>query len=37
MYRPCDIDLWHMEVIFWWIDNDPISVLYAFQTDISTK
>ena len=22
---------------FWWIDNDPISVLYAFQIDISTN
>ena len=38
MYRPCDLDLWHMEVnCFVWIDNDPISVLYQIQTDISTN
>ena len=23
-------------IFFWWIDNDPISVLYEFQIDIST-
>ena len=35
---PCDLDLWHMEVnFFWWIDNDPISVLYEFQTEFSTN
>ena len=28
-------DLW--KSIFQWIDNDPISVLYEFQIDISTN
>ena len=38
MYRPCDLDLWPMKVnVFQWIDNDPISVLYEFQIDISTN
>ena len=38
MYRPCDIDLWPMkDNFFQWIDSDPISVLYAFQIDISTN
>ena len=38
MYRPCDLDLWPMEVNFFqWIDNDPISVLYEFQIDIFTN
>ena len=49
MYRPCDLDLWPMKVIpvtltfdlwkslFQWIDNNPISVLYAFQIYISTN
>ena len=30
------VDLWK-SIIFQWIDNDPISVLYDFQIDISTK
>ena len=33
MYRPCNLDL----SFFRWIDNDPISVLYEFQIDISTN
>ena len=34
--RLCDLDLWPMKVkFFWWIDYDPISVLYEFQIDIS--
>ena len=39
MYRPCDLDLWPIKVNFFfrWIDNDPISVLYEFQIDISTN
>ena len=38
MYRSCDLDLWPMKVnVFQWIDNDPISVLYEFQIDISTN
>ena len=40
MYHPCDLDLWPIKVIylfFRWIYNDPISVLYAFQIDISTN
>ena len=39
MYRPCDLDLWHMKVNFFFqrIDNDPMSVLYEFQIDISTN
>ena len=38
MYRPCDLDLWHMKVnYFVWIDYKPISVLYKFQSDISTN
>ena len=38
MYRPCDIDLWPMkEFFFQWIDNDPISVLYEFQINISAN
>ena len=38
MYRPCDIDLWHMkDNFFQWIDSDPISVLSEFQIDISTN
>ena len=38
MYRPCDIDLWHMkDNFFQWIDSDPISVLYEFQIDIYTN
>ena len=38
MYRPCDLDPWIMKVNFvQWIDNDPISVLYEFQIDISTN
>ena len=37
MYRPCDLDLWHMKVNFClWIENDPVSVLYD-QIDISTN
>ena len=35
MYHPCDLDIWPIKVI--WIDNDPISVLYEFQIDISTN
>ena len=38
MYRPCDLDLWPINVNFvQWIDNDPISVLYEFQINISTN
>ena len=38
MYRPCDLDLWPIKVNFFrWIDNDPISVLYSFQIEISTN
>ena len=38
MYRPCDLDLWPMKVkLCWWIDYNPISVLYEFQIDISTN
>ena len=38
MSRPCDLDIWPMKVnVFQWIDNDPISVLYEFQIDISTN
>ena len=38
MYRPCDLDLWPINVNFiQWIDNDPISVLYEFQIDIYTN
>ena len=38
MHRPCDLDLWPMKIFFFqWIDNDPISVLYEFQIDISTN
>ena len=37
MYRPCDLDLWPMKFFVQWIDNDPISVLYEFQIDISTN
>ena len=34
----CDLDLWPIKVNFFrWIDNDPISVLYEFQIDISTN
>ena len=33
---PCDLDLWK-SMLFQWIDNDPVSVLYAFQIDISTN
>ena len=29
-------DLWK-SIFFQWIDNDPISVLYEFQIDISTN
>ena len=29
-------DLWK-SMFFQWIDNDPISVLYEFQIDISTN
>ena len=37
MFRPCDIYLWSIKVNFFqWIYNDPISVLYEFQIDIST-
>ena len=37
-YRPCDLNLWPMKVnVFQWIDNDPVSVLYEFQIDISTN
>ena len=38
IYRPCDLDLWPMKVnYFLWIDYRPISVLYKFQSDISTN
>ena len=38
MHRLCDLDLWHIKVNFVrWFDNDPISVLYEFQIDISTN
>ena len=38
MYRPCDLDLWPIKVIiFRWIDNDPISVLYELQIDVCTN
>ena len=30
-------DLWKSMFFFQWIDNDPISVLYEFQIDISTN
>ena len=35
-YRPCDLDLWK-SMLFQLIYNDPISVLYEFQIDISTN
>ena len=32
------VTFWPIKVKFFrWIDNDPISVLYAFQIDISTN
>ena len=38
MNRPCDLDLWHMKVNFFeWIENNPISILYQFQIDISSS
>ena len=38
MYRPCDLDLWSMKVnIFLWIVYNPISILYKFQINISSK
>ena len=38
MYRPCDLDLWPMNVIFFqWIEYNPISILYEFQIDISSN
>ena len=38
MYRPVTLtfDL-SKSIFFRWIDNDPISVLYEFQIDISTN
>ena len=38
MYRPCDLDLWHMKVNFvQWIEYNPISILYKLQIDISSN
>ena len=38
MYRPCDLDLWHMKVnYFQWIEYNPISILYEFQIAISSN
>ena len=38
MYRPCYLDLWPMKVkIVQWIENNPISILYKFQIDISSN
>ena len=38
MYRPCDLDLWPMNVnIFLWIEYNPISILYKFQINISSN
>ena len=37
MYRPCNFEFWPMKIKFQWIYNDPMSVLYEFQIDISTN
>ena len=38
MHRPCDLDLWPMEVnIFLCIEYNPVSILYKFQINISSN
>ena len=36
---PVTFDVWHNMKVnsFLWLDNDPISVLYEFQINISTN